>query len=193
MSGKKGILILLICLPLLLGMSSEEVAKAAGPMDFIGKVVNFLILFGGLAFLLAKPVKAFLEKRTWDVRTTIEEAASSRSLAEARTGEAGRRLDGLADEIAGMKAQSEAQGRQEREKIARKAEEEGARITKLAEQEIEAHAEASLGELRTFVAETTTALARQKIKDGLSPSGQAQLIDKSIERLSKLHEKLGSG
>ena len=33
-------------------------------MDFLSKVVNSLVLFGGLAYVLRKPLKAMLAKRT---------------------------------------------------------------------------------------------------------------------------------
>ncbi|NTU52067.1 MAG: ATP synthase F0 subunit B, partial [Candidatus Aminicenantes bacterium] len=35
-------------------------AEVSATMDFLGKVVNFLILFGGLIFVARKPIKAML-------------------------------------------------------------------------------------------------------------------------------------
>ncbi len=172
---------------LFLGASPEEGGHAAS-MGFLGKVVNFLILFGGLGFLLRKPVRALLEKRSADVRRTLDEAQASRVEAEEKRAAAGTRLDGVGTEIGRIKAEAASRGRLEKERIARAADEEGARLRDLAGKEIDAQARTAVRELRAFVAETVTSIARERIRKGLGPGDQAALVDKSIERLSKLHE-----
>jgi F-type H+-transporting ATPase subunit b len=193
MSGKKLALVLLLFVPLFLAMSSEEGASHSGSMGFLGKVINFVILFGGLGFLMAKPLKAFLKKRTEDVKALLEGAESARNTAETRTAEVETRLAGIKDEISRMRTESETRARQDRDRLFKKAEEESARIRRLAGLEIEGQTETAVRELRKFVAERTTDMAREEIKKELTPSDQARLIDQSIERLSKLNEKLGSG
>jgi len=193
MSGKNGILLLLVLLPLFLFLSPGEAEKAAGTADFAGKVVNFLILFGGLGFFLYKPVKAFLENRTSEIRRTLEEVKSSRKEAEDRYEATMRRVEGLSGEIAKMKAEAEAQGNREKARIAKQAEEEAARVLRLVRQEIDAHTQTGIREVRTFVAETATSLARERIRKNLVPDDHSLLVDKSIERLSKLDEKSTAG
>jgi F-type H+-transporting ATPase subunit b len=193
MSGKNGILLLLVLLPLFLFLSPGEAEKAAGTADFAGKVVNFLILFGGLGFFLYKPVKAFLENRTSEIKRSLEEAKSSRKEAEDRYEATMRRVEGLSGEIAKMKAEAEAQGNREKARIAKQAEEEAARVLRLVRQEIDAHTQTGIREVRTFVAETATSLARERIRKNLVPDDHSFLVDKSIERLSKLDEKSTAG
>ena len=193
MSGKNGILLLLVLLPLFLFLTPGEAEKAAGTADFAGKVVNFLILFGGLGFFLYKPVKAFLENRTSEIRRTLEEVKSSRKEAEDRYEATMRRVEGLSGEIAKMKAEAEAQGNREKARIAKQAEEEAARVLRLVRQEIDAHTQTGIREVRTFVAETATSLARERIRKNLVPDDHSLLVDKSIERLSKLDEKSTAG
>jgi hypothetical protein len=43
------------------------------------------------------------------------------------------------------------------------------------------------------VAETATSLARERIRKNLVPDDHSLLVDKSIERLSKLDEKSTAG
>ena len=193
MSGKNGILLVLVLLPLFLFLTPGEAEKAAGTADFAGKVVNFLILFGGLGFFLYKPVKAFLENRTSEIRRTLEEVKSSRKEAEDRYEATMRRVEGLSGEIAKMKAEAEAQGNREKARIAKQAEEEAARVLRLVRQEIDAHTQTGIREVRTFVAETATSLARERIRKNLVPDDHSLLVDKSIERLSKLDEKSTAG
>jgi F-type H+-transporting ATPase subunit b len=193
MSGKNGILLVLVLLPLFLYLSPGEAEKASGTADFAGKVVNFLLLFGGLGFALYKPVRTFLENRTSEIRRSLEEAKSSRKEAEDRYEATMRRVDGLSGEIAKMKAEAEAQGNREKARIAKQAEEEAARVLRLVRQEIDAHTQTGIREVRTFVAETATSLARERIRKNLVPDDHSLLVDKSIERLSKLDEKSTAG
>ncbi|MEN6310930.1 MAG: ATP synthase F0 subunit B, partial [Acidobacteriota bacterium] len=67
----------LAVLPLLLFMSAEEPGKPSETMHFIGMVVNFAVLFGGLAFVMRKPLAAMLRKRSDDVRDSIRLADES--------------------------------------------------------------------------------------------------------------------
>ena len=193
MSGKNRILLVLLLVPLFLFLSPGEGENAAGGADFAGKVVNFLLLFGGLGFFIYKPVKAFLEKKTADTRRSLEEADSSRKEAEDRYKESMRRTEGLAGEIASMKAEAEAQGNREKARIAKQTEEEVARVLRLVRQEIDAHAQTAIREVRTYVADAATSVARERIRKTLVPEGHVLLVDRSIERLSKLNEKSIAG
>lgn len=188
--GPVGIILLAL---LFIGASPEEGGQAAAPLDFLGKVVNFLLLFGGLGFLLRKPVRALLEKRSADVRRSLDEAQASRVEAEEKRAAVGGRLDGVASEIGRMKAEAAARGRVEKERIARAANEEGARLRDLAGREIDVQARTAVRELKAFVAEAATSIARERIRKGLAAEDQAGLVDKSIERLSRLNEKPHSG
>jgi F-type H+-transporting ATPase subunit b len=178
---------------LFIGASPEEGGRAAASMGFLGKVVNFLILFGGLGFLLHKPVRALLEKRSADVRRSLDEAQASRVEAEEKRAAAGSRLDGVAAEIGRMKTEAASRGQLGKERIARAADEEGARLRDLAGREIDAQARAAVRELKAFVADAATSIARERIRAGLAAGDQAELVDKSIERLSRLNEKSYSG
>ena len=65
--------------------------EVSASMDFLGKVVNSLVLFGGLAFALRKPIKAMLAKRTVDVGESIRLAETGRTEAEAKAAEIAER------------------------------------------------------------------------------------------------------
>ena len=192
MVRKREVLVVLALVPMILGAAAAEGEAATRSMDFLGKVVNFLILFGGLGYLLFKPTRAFLEKKSRDIGHEIEEAAFSRKEAEERLAAAGHRLEGLGREIANMRADAEARGRREKEAIAGLAREEAERIKRLTGLEIDARAKAGIREVRAFVARKATSLARERIRKRLAAEDQALLIDRSIERLSRLNEKSGS-
>lgn len=161
-------------------------------MDFLGKLVNFLILFGGLAFVLRKPLKAMLAKRTADIGETIRDAEGARAGAETKAGESQARMSGLEEEVRRLKIAAEEEGRRETERISRAAAEETERLKKFARQEVEEQVRLGVRELKAHAAARATDLARERIRKRLTPELQAALIDKSIDRLSRLNEKSGS-
>lgn len=180
-----------LALPLLLAASTEEGSHVSATMDFIGKVVNFLILFGGLTFLLRKPAKAMLIRQTAAVGDSIRQAESGRTEAESRAAASRAKVAGLAGEVAALKAEAEAEGKRESERIAKAARDEAERLKKLTRQELEAQVRHGVGELKSYAAARATDLARERIRQRLTPERQARLIDRSIDRLSRIHEKPG--
>jgi F-type H+-transporting ATPase subunit b len=192
MRPRASVAAVLAVLPLFLFMSGAEGAKASATLDFVGKAVNFLILFGGLAFVLRKPLAAMLAKRVSDIRETIRSAEASRAEASKRREESQARLSELEAEIQRMLTTAETVAQGERERIAALAEEEAGRVRRFAEQEIEQQVRSGILELKGYAAETATSLARERIRKRLTPADQAALIDRSIERLSRLHEESSS-
>ena len=166
--------------------------QVSATMDFLGKLVNFLILFGGLAFVMRKPLKAMLAKRTVDIGETIRDAEGAKAGAETKAGESRSRVAHLDEEVRGLKAAAEEEGRRQTERISRAAAEEAERLKKLARQEVEEQVRLGVRELKAHAAARATDLARERIRKRLTPELQAALIDKSIDRLSRLNEKSGS-
>jgi F-type H+-transporting ATPase subunit b len=167
---------------------SEHVSAT---LDFLGKLVNFILLFGGLFYVLRKPVKAMLVKRTDDVGETLRRAEVERTGSEGKATEARAKFAGLGDEVRSLKAEAEAEGRRETERIAEAAKAEAERLKKLTRQELEAQVRRSVRELKAFAAARATDLARERIRKRLTPEAQAALIERSIDRLSRLHEEPG--
>jgi F0F1-type ATP synthase membrane subunit b/b' len=191
MMPRKPFAVVLAVMPLLLFMSAKETGRPSAAMDLAGKAVNFAILFGGLAFVLRKPLAAMLRKRSADIRDDIRLADEGSAEAAKKYQGSETRLAGLEGDVLRMKSEAEEEARREKDRIARLAAEESDRIKQFTGQEIDEQGRAGLRELKAYAAEKATALARERIRKRLTAEGQAALIDKSIERLSKLHEKPG--
>ena len=189
---RKAIALVLAAIPFLLFMSAEEGAGPSAGLDFAGKVVNFMILFGGLAFVTRKPLAAMLSKRAEDIRNSLRDAEASKNEALERLADAEGRLAGIEDEVVRMLDIARDLAAKEKARIALQAEAESLRIRKVGEQLIDEHVRAGLRELRAYAAEQATSLARERIQKRLTPADHSGLIDKSIGRLSELHEKSGS-
>ena len=158
-------------------------------MDFIGKVFNFVVLFGALFLILRKPVRSMLVKRTAAVADSIVQAETGRTEAESRAAGSRAKAAGLAGQVLALKAEAEAEGKRETERIAQAAREEAERLKKLTRLELEGQVRQSVVELKAYAAAKATDLARERIRRRLTPEAQAALIDKSIDRLTRLHEE----
>ena len=165
--------------------------QVSATVDFLSKVANALVLFGGLTLVMRKPVKAMLAKRTVDVGESLRRAQTGRAEAEAASEVSKAKLAGLEGEVRALKTEAEAESKRETERISRAAAAEAERLKKFTRQELDEQVRRSVGELKAYAAARATQIARERIRRRLTPEAQSALIDNSIDRLSKLHEKPG--
>jgi len=185
-------LLILLLLPFFVFMVSADEEHSSKFMDFFGKAINFIILFGGLAYFLFKPIRNFLEKRSRDIERGLREVEDSKREAELKLQEAKVRLATLGDEIEKLKKEAGIEGRKEKERVIQLAQQEVERIKYFAKQEIEMLIRGGIQDLKEYTAELATELAEERIKKRMSPEDQYLLIDKSIVKLDKLYEKSNS-
>lgn len=188
MRSRFSVVILFLALPFVLFMASEGEHHASGSMDFLGKVVNFVVLFGALAFLLYKPAKKFLGERGQAIDRSLWEAKDSREEAEKRLKESQRRLTELGHEITRMQEAAALSGRKEKERILREAEEEAEKLRRSTHLELEMLSKSGIKELKAYVLSLAAAQVTERIQRKLTASDQEGIIDKSIERLESLNE-----
>ena len=155
----------------------------------LGKIVNFVILFGALGYFLAKPLMNFLTKRTADIRASLDEARAAREKAESKLAETQIRIASLEGEAARLKSEAEAEGRRARDDIRALAEKEAERIRSFSAQEIDLRVKAGIQELKERTIELAAELAAARMNKAIGADGHSGLIDKSIDDLEHFHEK----
>ena len=192
-TSRKHILILLLVLPSLVFMAVEEEHHASNSGAFLGKVVNFFLLFGGLTLLLRKPLRNFLDNRGKEIAQNLEQTRATRDEAEANLNSVQGRLDELSQEIQEMNQAAEGEGKSQKDQVLVEARAEAERLKSLAQQEIEMLSQVGGRDLREYTAELATLRAEERIVNRITPEDQTHLIDESIERLERLHEESGSG
>lgn len=169
-------------------------AEAEGPhgtspwLDFAGKLVNFLILFGGLTYFLYRPVREWLHTRRLFIEKSLEDVKRGRQKAEKELEVFNRRLADLAAEISRLKKIAEEDGLKERARILELAQEEAARIQRMTRLSVEALKRGAIRELKSHAAILATSLAERRIKERLNPELHRRLIRRSLERIAKLYE-----
>jgi F-type H+-transporting ATPase subunit b len=158
-------------------------------LDFLGKVINFVVLVGGLIYLLRSPLGNFLEGRTRSLDHALRDAKDSRVGAEKRQQEIEDRLKKIGREMEHIRREAETEGKMIQERILQEAKAGANRLKLLSRQEIEMLAQAGIREIKQYAAELAIALAQEKIQSKIKKEDQSLLIDRSIERLEKIYEK----
>lgn len=189
MRHKRHALIVISLLPLFVFASAEEGGHPSVLADLLAKFLNFALLFGGLALVLAKPLKAFLQQAADIARKALAEAAAGKEEAEQRLGAIRDRLAQVGEEARRIEEGGTDLGRRDKARIAELAAREAEKVKAMAREEIESRAQAAERGLRQYAAELAVSLARRRIDSRLTPELQARLIDESIDILGRENEE----
>lgn len=162
-------------------------------LDFLGRSLNFLLLFGGLAFILAKPIKSYLQEIILSTEKIMSQTKRARAEAEKELEGIEKRLEGLAEEVEKIKKEGLAAGLAEKERILTLGRQEGERIRLSTRKEIERYVQLSKRRLREHAAELAIVVARKRIEKRLTDEFHHRLIDESIQRLGRLYENTRPG
>lgn len=157
---------LLLCLP---ALAADEHGDDGHSNVTLWKAVNFTLLFGALYWLLRKPAKKYFASRSAGIREGIEEANRARLEAEVRATEMDRRLGNLEQEINNLREGAREEMAAEDARLEAETGRAIARMQAAAEQEIASATNHSRKQLRAYSAELATELARQKVRERMTP------------------------
>lgn len=183
---------ILLIVPFLLFMSFAEESHPSQTKDFLGKLVNFLLLFGGLAYVLRKPLGKFLQERSDSLEQALRGAKESHEEAAEKLNQVESRLRKLDEEIEKMQQEAEAVGQSLHQHVLEEAKQAADRLKHFASQEIEMLTQDAIREIKEYTGALAADLAQQRIQDRMTEEFHSSLIDKSIKRIEKLHEKSNS-
>ena len=169
---------LLVFAPLLSVRAAEEGEHAAGgvPTELIFKWLNFITIFGGLGYLLRKPMREFFTGQREVIQSSIEEARRAREESRARLRGVEERLARLEQEVEALRREAAENAAAEKQRIQETAQREAERILSTARAEMESVTRAARLELRAYAARLAVSLAEQEIRQRLTPQAHAALF-----------------
>lgn len=181
---------LLATLPAL-GQRQSEAQKVAestgvtehGP-DVIWGWLNFLLLAGGLTYLIKKHAGPYFAQRALDIRKGMADADVARAASDAKVAEVDRRLASLGAEIEALRRSAQQEAEADAERGHREAAAEMAKIQAHLAEEIAAASKSAILELRRNTAELALALAEQKIAARMSPEADDRLVGTFVATLA---------
>ncbi len=147
------------------------------------KLANFLLLAGGLGYLIKKNAGPFFEARNKKIQQDMVDAKALRLDAERRAADVDRRLANLEAEIAALRAESQTEGKAETERSMKHTAGEIAKIQAHAEREIVSAGKAARMDLKRYSAELAVQLAEQKIAARMTGEAQDILVRGFVDDL----------
>jgi F-type H+-transporting ATPase subunit b len=147
------------------------------------KLANFLILAGGLGYLIRKNVPPLFQKQSSEIQGALAEAAKIKQEADAYAAGIEARLANLQNEIEKLRASAHADMAAESERIRRETEHHLQRIREQTAQEIELMTRAAKDELRKYAAELAIGLAEERIRFRMNSDTQQDLAKSFLHDL----------
>jgi F0F1-type ATP synthase membrane subunit b/b' len=150
------------------------------------KWANFVILAGGLGYLIRKHVPPLFQKQSSEITSALAEAAKIKQEAAEYAAGVEARLGSLQSEIEKLRVSARSDMSAESERIRRETEHHLKRIREQAAQEIELMTRAAKADLRKYAAELAIGLAEERIRFRMNPETQDRLVSGFVH---DLHER----
>lgn len=172
----------LLLAPLVFG---EEKKAAADESKWLPwQWANFVILAGGLGYLIGKNAGGFFRARTASIQKDIAESGRLRAEAEAKAHDVEQRLAALGAEIEKLRAEAGAAFSKEGERIGRETDRHLARLRQQMEREIDSMSKAARESLRAWAAQLAVDLAEERIRTRMDDPAQSRLLDNFTRQLA---------
>lgn len=149
----------------------------------ISQYINFFILFGGIAFLVRKPLQTFLEMRRENMAGQLREAQAKQAEAERRLAEYGQKLENLEAEIGRVVKSFEAQGEADRQRLVVEADKAIERLVREVDFTIRQESVKATKEIREAGVQATLTLAEKLIVERITDSDRRRLADEYIAQV----------
>ena len=153
---------------------SEQSAKEEKPEprhELLFKTINFVILVGGLTYVLRKPLGEFFGSRSASIKQSLDEGRKALEASQAQLRAVEAKLRGLEEEISAFKASAEREMEAERRHMQQTIAEEAARILESARAQTETAVRGAKLELKSFAAQKAVSLAAEMIRARLFLDG----------------------
>lgn len=167
------------------GQAGESVAEKAkeatgvtehGTSEIFWGWANFLLLAGGLGYVIKKNAGPYFAQRSLEIRKGMVEAEAARAESDAKVAEVDRRLANLQAEIEQLRKGAQQEAEAAAEQVRSEGAAEMAKIQARVTEEIASASKSARLDLRRYSADQALHLAEQKIEARLSPETEDRLI-----------------
>ena len=162
---------------------------AAEPDMTAWKWANFAILAAGLGFLLLKQAGPYFASRSSEIRKGIEDARQVSADAEKRAAAMDARLANLGADVEALRKSAREEAALEGDRIRQETQRELAKIHANADRDIASALKAAQIELKTYSAQLAIDLARQKVRERMTPADEDSLVRTFVSDLSATLEQ----
>jgi len=172
-----------VSLPALAQEGSSDVTDM--PIGTVFRWLNFLLVFGVLAYLIVKYGAPYFRARAESIAKSIAEAAQTRAAAERELQEWSQKLSSVEREIEEERRTAQRESAADRERIRALAKSEVEKIQQAARAEIAAAERAGAQELRAIAARLATDRAGALIREQMNAAAEAALFGSFVGELER--------
>jgi F0F1-type ATP synthase membrane subunit b/b' len=162
---------------------SQEVQPQDTTAGQIFRWLNFVLIFGGIGYAIAKFAPPVFKARAGAIAKDIESARAEKAQAEKQLREAETGLARLDQDTAAMRAQSEKDFAAEAQRLRESGKQEAEKIGRIAEIEIDATARAAQLELRALAARIAVERAAAMVRQQMTPERRATIFENFVQNL----------
>jgi len=147
------------------------------------RLLNFVILVGGLGYLLKTPLANYLARRGAEIKRHLVEAEELRASAGEQIAQIDRKLELLPGELETLRTRGAEETAAEEARIQVAAEAERARLVEQTRREIDQQVRVARQALICEVADLAVGAAAERIRHELTPEGQLRLVDRYADQV----------
>jgi F-type H+-transporting ATPase subunit b len=162
---------------------TESEGHGESPWAVIARLVNFVILAGGLVYLLRSPLMGFLEQRGVSVRSELKKAADLKTDAAAQIAQIDDKMKALPAEIDAMKRRGAEEIKAEEARIHALAEAERRRLLDQAKREIQTQLRVAERDLKKRAGELAVDVATERVTRTITARDHARLVDRYVSQV----------
>lgn len=164
---------------------AEDESHAEGESIWrtIARLLNFVILVGGLGYLLRTPLANYLERRRTQINRDLVEAEDMRQGASAQIAEIDAKLRALPGDLDALKKRGADEVAAEEVRIRKMAAAERDRLLERTRREIGRQVRVARQELTREAADLAVGAAAGRIRRHLTPDGHLRLVDRYAEQV----------
>ena len=167
-------------------LAQEGAADAANtPIGTVFRWLNFLLVFGALAYVVVKYGAPYFRSRAQSIAKSIEEAAQNRAAAERELRETLQKLSAVDREIEEERRAGQRESAADRERIRELTKSEVEKIQQAGRAEIAASERAGAQEIRAIAAKLATERAAVLIREQLNAAAEAVLFGSFVGELER--------
>jgi len=171
-------------------VAEEAVAHAEGEAHGKGwvatdtyRLLHFIILAGGLFFLLKKPVAQALDGRVKGIQEQLGDLEAQKKEAEQKLAEYNRKFAQLEKESESIMAEYVRQGEEAKVRILKEAESAADKMKAQAQKNIESEIQRAKAQLQEEILDKALAKAEALIKEKINTDDQEKLVDEYLAKV----------
>lgn len=161
---------------------SEEGGHEAGH-EALYKWINFILLAGGLAFVLRKPLSQFFIQRSASIQKSLEEGRKALETSQARLQTVEDKLQRFEEAMAAFRGAALREMEEEHARIRQATAQEAEKLMDSVRVQMDVAGKQARLELKLFTAQMAVELAEKMIAQRLDEAGQKQLVSQFMSRL----------